>query len=130
MTEPEKIVSEHTRNLKKDIREYIEKRIELFSLTLAEDLSLIIAHSFQRFTGVLIFAGALLFAWFAFAFLLSDLVGNMSAGFALSSVPLFILAAVFMNRKSKSVTEKIQAELIEKMLLHFDKETENNQEKS
>lgn len=128
--EPEKIASKHTQTLKKDIKEYVEKRVKLFTLTFAEDLSLIIAHGFQRLTGLLMFAGALFFAWFAVAYLISDLIGNLSAGFALSSIPLFLLAAFFMNRKSKSVTEKIQAELIEIMILHFDNETDDNREKS
>lgn len=125
--EQENNSSEHTRNLKKDLMEYVEKRIELFTLTLAEDLSSIIAHGFQRMAGLLLLSGAVLFAWLAFAFFLSELINSHSGGFALASLPLFVFAIIFIKRKSKSFTEKIQAELIGKMLIHFDKKTKEEQ---
>ncbi len=121
---------DHTKNLKKDLREYVEKRAELFRLTILEETSLLVAQGIQRVTGILLLAGAVLFAWFAFAFLLSELLNSMSAGFALSSVPLFLLAFIFMKNMSKKMTEQIQAGLIERALRSIKKKTDNGQEKT
>jgi choline-glycine betaine transporter len=126
----EKPVMDHTKNLKKDLREYVEKRAELFRLTILEETSLLVAQGIQRVTGILLLAGAVLFAWFAFAFLLSELLNSMSAGFALSSVPLFLLAFIFMKNMSKKMTEQIQAGLIERALRSIKKKTDNGQEKT
>jgi choline-glycine betaine transporter len=126
----EEPVMDHTKNLKKDLREYVEKRAELFRLTILEETSLLVAQGIQRVTGILLLAGAVLFAWFAFAFLLSELLNSMSAGFALSSVPLFLLAFIFMKNMSKKMTEQIQAGLIERALRSIKKKTDNGQEKT
>jgi len=120
---------EHTKNLKKDLREYVEKRAELFRLTLLEETSLLVAQGIQRVTGILLLAGAFFFAWFAFAFLMSELLNSMSAGFALSSLPLFLLAILFMNKKSKKMTEQIQAGLIDRALKSIEKRSDRAQDK-
>src|SRR6056297_37457 len=120
---------EHTKNLKKDLREYVEKRAELFRLTLLEETSLLVAQGIQRVTGILLLAGAVFFAWFAFAFFISELLNSMSAGFALSSLPLFLLAILFMNKKSKKMTEQIQAGLIDRALKSIEKRSDNAQDK-
>jgi membrane protein implicated in regulation of membrane protease activity len=114
--------------LRDDIRLYIEKRIQLISIIVSEQVSLMIAHSFQRLVGILLLAGAFLFAWIALAFYLGGLVDSVSAGFAIASVPLFILGTILFNRKSKRITERIQAELIGKVLENFD--SGNGQQKT
>lgn len=119
----------HTKNLRKDLREYIEKRAELFRLTLLEEISLLVAQGIQRVTGILLLAGAFFFAWFAFSFFISELLDSMSAGFALSSLPLFLLALIFINNKSRKMTEEIQAGLIDKALKTMEKKPANDREK-
>lgn len=120
---------EYTKNLKKDLREYIEKRTELFRLTIIEEISQLVAQGVQRVAGLLLLSGAVFFAWFAFAFLLSEWLNSMSAGFAISSLPLFIIALLFMNNKSKKMTERIQASIIERALRSMEKRSDNGQEK-
>lgn len=120
---------DHTKNLKKDLREYVEKRAELFRLTILEEISQIVAQGVQRVAGLLLLAGAVFFAWFAFAFFLSEWLNSMSAGFALSSLPLFIIAFLFINTKSKKMTERIQASIIERTLRSMERRSANGQEK-
>lgn len=120
---------DHTKNLKKDLREYVEKRAELFRLTILEEISQIVAQGVQRVAGLLLLANAAFFAWFAFAFLLSEWLNSMSAGFALSSLPLFIIAFLFIKTKSKKMTEGIQASLIERALRSMESKSANGQEK-
>lgn len=128
MTEKEPGI-DRSNKLRKDLREYVEKRAELFRLTILEEVSLLLAQGIQRVTGILLLGGAVFFAWFAFAFLLSELLNSMSGGFALSSLPLFLFAAIFINKKSKKMTEQIQAGLIERALKSMSKNSDNGQEK-
>ncbi|MCC5906571.1 MAG: hypothetical protein JJU13_10205 [Balneolaceae bacterium] len=126
--------TDNSKKLRHEIREYIEKRIEYVAINLSEQLSLMIAHSFQRLIGVLLLTMAFFFVWFAFGFYLSGLVDSQSAGFALASLPLFLLGFIFFNNKSKRVTERIQAELIGKVIQNFDsrngqQDQENNSDK-
>ena len=43
-------------------------------------------------------------------------MGNYSYGFAIVSLPFLLAGIIFINRKSKRLTEKIQAEMISKMI--------------
>lgn len=99
-----------------EVRHYIEKRIELLSLSIAEQVSHIMAESFQRILGLFVISFALFFLWFAVGFLLAEVIGSISAGFAIASLPLFIIGYILMKTKSKKVTEKVQAQLIRRVL--------------
>ncbi len=112
-------------NLKKDIREYIEKRVQLFVIEVTEQVSLVIANSFQKLLGMFLLGGALFFVLFAIAFYLGELIGNFSAGFALVSLPLIFIGIFFFRKRSKKFTENIQAELIGKVLENFESKKES-----
>lgn len=104
------------RNLTAEVRLYIEKRVELFTLTVAEQVSLIAAQSIQKIIGLLLLAGALFFLWFALGFVVGDWIDNTGLGFLIMSVPLFIAAFVFANNKSEKLTDSIQSDMIQKTL--------------
>lgn len=114
-----------TGSLRNDIRLYVEKRLELLNLTLAEEVSMLITDGIERVIGVLLLSGALLFSWLAFAFLLSDWIGSLSGGFGLASLPLFVLTFIFLRKGSSILAEKIQSELIEKAIINFDEKIKN-----
>ncbi len=108
------------KGLTNDVRRYIEKRFELFALTLGEQVSFILADSMQRLIGVLMLACGLLIAWFALSFYISDLVDSRSLGFLLSSLPLILAGLVFLKIKPNSITRAIQASIIAEVMLSFD----------
>lgn len=113
-------------NITSDVRQYVEKRVQLLTLNITEQVSRIMAESFQKVLGMFILSFALFFLWFAVGFLLAELIGSFSAGFAIASVPLFIVGFIFLKSKSKTVTEKVQAQLMTSILedLDFEKEAE------
>lgn len=108
--------SETSSNLGRDVRLYIEKRIQLFSIIIAEQVSLIAAQTFQKIAGLLILSSALLFLWLGVAFFIGDLVQSNALGFLLASLPLFLIGFIFTRTRSKKLTESIQAELISKVM--------------
>ncbi len=107
---------EKKESLASDIRSYIETRIELLMLSVAEQISRVIAHSVQKLIGLILLISAVYFICFALGFYIGDLLGNYSYGFAIVSLPFLLAGIIFINRKSKRLTEKIQAEMISKMI--------------
>lgn len=107
-----------------EVRQYVEKRLELFSLTIAEQVSRILAESFQKLLGLFILSFAIFFFWFAIGFWVGELVGSISAGFAISAVPLFLVGFFLLKKTSRRITEKVQSELISKVIDEFDSDQE------
>jgi hypothetical protein len=103
-----------------DVRQYVEKRLELFAMTISEQVSFILADSIQRLIGILLISCGFLIAWFALSYLVSELVGSYSLGFFISSLPLIIGGMIFLKVKPKSVTRVIQAGIIHEVMLSFD----------
>jgi hypothetical protein len=99
-----------------ELRLYVEKRIELFTLTITEQVSSIAAHTIQKMIGILLLAGAAFFAWFALGFFIGELLESNGLGFLIASLPLFLGGYLFFNRKSVTLTEKIQSEMIAKTM--------------
>lgn len=114
--------TDESQGLPADIKEYVEKRVQLFTLTLYEKISLILAHSFQQVLGVLFIGGGILFAWFALSYFVGRLVGDTGLGFLISSVPLFIAGFILFNHGFKGITERIQAELMGNIIQNLDLE--------
>lgn len=121
--------NESKESLSSEVRLYIEKRFELITLTVAEQLSLVIAHSIQKIAGILFLSGAILFLWISFGYFLSDLVNSLSLGFLLAALPLLLAGIIFANQKSKRLTEKIQADLISKVMDNFDSKFNSEEER-
>lgn len=107
-------------SLTNEIRSYVEKRIQLLILTITERVSHVIAHSLQRLMGMFLLGFALYFVCLALGFYLGELLGNYSYGFGIVSLPFLLVGFILLKRKSKRVTEKIQADIIEKMIVDID----------
>ena len=112
MSEEERKNGNIKKNITAEVRQYVEKRLELFSLTIAEQVSKILAESFQQVLGMFILSFALFFFWFAIGFWVGELIGSISAGFAISAIPLFLVGYILMKGHSKKISEKVQAQLI------------------
>lgn len=120
----EKSKNGQKKKLTDELRQYIEKRLQLFSLTIAEQVSRIVAESFLQILGLFILSFALFFFWFAVGFWVGELIGSVSGGFAISSIPLFLMGFLLMRRGSKKITEKVQAQLISKVIDDIDSDEE------
>lgn len=112
------------KSMTSEVRQYVEKRLELFSLTIAEQVTQILAESFQKVLGLFILSFAIFFFWFAIGFWVGELIGSISAGFAISSIPLFLVGFFLVNRTFKSITEKVQSQLISKVFDNLDSDQE------
>ncbi len=107
-----------------DIKTYIENRIELVSLNIAEHIADAISSSVQRIAGLILLSCGGLFLWIALGFFLGDLLNNLWLGFLLASIPLFFVGLIFYYNQAKSIDAKIKTDIIKKISVRFDDETE------
>ncbi|MEX2585903.1 MAG: phage holin family protein [Balneolaceae bacterium] len=103
-----------------DVRSYVEKRLELFVLTITERVTFMLADAIQRIVGIFMLAGGIFFLWFAFSFYLSELIGSYSLGFLAGSLPLLIAGLVFVKLQPALLTRKIQDGMLKQFLDAFD----------
>tara|TARA_R100001143_G_C3361367_1_gene137170 strand:- start:116054 stop:116458 length:405 start_codon:yes stop_codon:yes gene_type:complete len=129
-TEKPVVEENQDESLTAEIRSYVEKRIQLLILTISERVSNIIANAFQRILGMVLLGFALYFICLALGFYLGELLGNYSYGFAIVSTPFIVVGFILLKRKSNRITEKIQADIIEKMMADIDDSTENGNNKN
>ena len=108
------------KSLSDDVKRYIGKRLELFTLTVSEHVSFILADSMQKLIGILLLACGFLIAWFGLSYYLSELVESNSLGFLISSLPLFIGGFIFLKLKPKSITRMIQSGIIQEVISSFE----------
>lgn len=116
-------------SLAQELRSYLEKRAQLMMLTISERVSRIIAHSLQKLVGLILLITALYFFCFALGFYLGELLGNFSLGFAAVSIPFLLFGMIFFKHRSRKVTEKIQADIIGKMMVDLDDSSDRKNDK-
>jgi|AntRauTorcE11898_2_1112593.scaffolds.fasta_scaffold11413_3 uncharacterized membrane protein YqjE len=106
-----------------DIRNYVENRIELFSITVAEQIAMTLSASIQKFIGLLFLSFGAVFLWIALGFYLGELLNSQALGFFLAALPLLFIGIVFYKRSSKTVEQKIHTDIVEKIAVNFDQKT-------
>jgi len=106
-----------------DIRNYVENRIELFSITVAEQIAMTVSASIQKFIGLLFLSFGAVFLWIALGFYLGELLNSQALGFFLAALPLLFIGIVFYKRSSKTVEQKIHTDIVEKIAVNFDQKT-------
>lgn len=120
MSDHEPGIESRLREIIEGVRTFIEKRLELFVLTLTERVTFMLADAIQRIVGIFMLAGGVFFLWFAFSFYLSDLVGSYSLGFLAGSLPLLIAGLIFVKLQPVVLTRKIQDGMLKQFLGAFD----------
>ncbi len=83
-----------------EIRAYLEKRLELFSLTMSERASRLFAKALSKGIGLVMLAIASVLILISVSLAVGDLIGNYALGFLI--VAVFILLIGFYLYKFKS----------------------------
>lgn len=116
----EKELSEQPVKPVSDFKTYVENRIELFSLTIAEQIASVISASIQKFIGMLFLSVGAVFLWIALGFFLGELLDSQGLGFLIASLPLILLGLIFYKRSASSLNEKIHTDIAKKISINFD----------
>ena len=97
----------------RDIRSYVEKRLEIFELEAKDKASRLIAAIISDGLGLLLMSVAGLFFLIAAGFGLGMLLDNNSLGFAIVASALFLPGIYFYKFKRNILKKKIQAKVID-----------------
>jgi len=104
-----------------ELKEYVEKRIELTVLNVSGGITYWVGRSVQSLIGYTILALGLVFALIALSIFIGDLVGEQWAGFAIVSAPIIIAGLILVVVKPKSMVKKIQDQMLDELLTSLEK---------
>jgi len=114
----------------KDIKSYVDSRLELFTISIAEKIASTISASIQKTAGIILLAVGAIFAWAALSLFLGGLLDDNALGFLLGSLPLLLFGFILFKRSSKNLEAKIQSDIIKKVNPNFLSNKENNNQPS
>ncbi|CAK7078700.1 phage holin family protein [Parabacteroides sp. APC149_11_2_Y6] len=124
----EKESGEIFRELKKDLSEYVELKLELLKLSTYERTGKVIAV--LSYGVILLFLAffAILFIFLALGFFLGDIFGSVGSGFAIVAILYVLLIGIIILNKNK-ISEKVLNVVIAALTSNEDKNqaTDNEQ---
>ncbi len=94
----------------------IEKRIELFTLEIAERFAGMVVNAVYRLTGIVFLALGLILFLFAVANFVGDLLGNESLGFVVVSFPILLLGLLFFLRRPRSMVIRTRDKMVHQFM--------------
>ncbi len=101
------------RKVPEDVKLLVEKRMELFSLRMAELFTRMVTESIYRVTGIVLMAVSGLLLLFALATYVGELIGNESLGFVIVAAPFLLLGLLFAAKRPKFVIRRTQNQMME-----------------
>ncbi len=113
-----------------DIKMYIEHRIQLFSITITEQISAVIAESIQKVIALLMICGGLLILWMSLGFYLGSILQSYGAGFFIAALPLLLSGILFYRIRFRRLENQIQADLLSRLPFGLDDETNKQENES
>lgn len=128
-------LTDRLKTLQQDVRQLVEKKIELFLIEVGERFSNFVGKSASKLVTIVFMFLATIFLLIALGFFLGTLLDSNALGFALVATLLFVLAlAVYVlgpnligANVSKSITEQLLEEKADKNETSFgDSVSKNN----
>lgn len=113
--EQEDTLGERLRRLPNDLRQLIEKRIELFTLEIGDYISRLIAESLYKIAGVLCVLLGTLFLLNALAVYIGNLLDQPSLGYAIVSAPVLLTGIMLMMLRPRRMVRRTREKMLRQM---------------
>ena len=123
-------LSERIIRLSTDLRQIVEKRMELWTIRIGEQLTGLFAETLYRIIGVILLAVAGLLLLFSLASFIGELIGNESLGYLIVAAPFLIIGLLFANKRPKSVIKNTQNQMMEQFYANLQEKTAGSEEES
>ena len=104
------------RRLSRELRRYVEKRIELFATEMNGQFSMMASITVLRMIGLVVLLFGVLFLLFALAWYLGDLLGSISLGFLLASVPLFVAGIALVLLRPRRLLHRVRLQFFRQFM--------------
>lgn len=113
-------LGQRVKNVTRELKDYIETKIELTLLNVGDKVTLLIGKSIQSLVGYTILAFGLVFGMTALAIYLGEILDTRWAGYAIVASPFIIVGLVLVVLKPKSFVRKIQSEIMSEFIDSLD----------
>ncbi len=114
--EPRDSLEDSIRKLPRDIRLYIEKRVELLFMELSGEFSSLISQSVYKAVGAIFLSLALILLLFSLSLYLGDILNNQSLGYLVTSLPILIIGLLFVSLRPKFILKRMRKQIYTAML--------------
>ncbi len=104
------------RRLSRELRSYIEKRFELMATDLNGQFSMMASIMVLRMIGLIILLFGVFFLLYALARYLGDLLNNISLGFLLASIPLFVAGISLALLRPRRLLHRIRLQFFRQFM--------------
>ncbi|MEQ8525380.1 phage holin family protein [Gracilimonas sp.] len=109
-------VGSRIKQITRELKHYVETRIELSVLNISDKISYLIGQSIQQLFGYTILGLGLIFGMIALSIYLGDVLDKEWAGYAIVASPFILLGLIFVVAKPKSIARKIQQQILAEFL--------------
>lgn len=113
-------IGKRIKNVTHELKDYIETKLELTLLNIGDKVTYWIGKSIQNLIGYTIFTIGLVFAMIGLAIYLGEVLNEPWAGYAIVSSPFIIVGLLFVIVKPKSISRRIQNQIIAELFDSMD----------
>jgi uncharacterized membrane protein YqjE len=109
-------VEQSIRRLPGEIRQILEKRLELFALDVSEGVSIIFSRILFIIFGSISIGIASLFLLMSLSYYLGNLLDNTALGYAITAVPLLLFGLLLFYQRPIKVYNKVKTWLMHQFI--------------
>lgn len=106
------IISQHIKNITKDLKDFLENRIELIFLNSSENIAKYVADAVQHLFVVIIILLGLFFSLIGLGFYLGELFESNAIGFSIIGGFILIIGLLLVAFKPNGISRKIQTQIL------------------
>ena len=123
-------VGSRIKQITRELKHYVETRIELSALNIGDKISYLIGQSIQQLIGYTVLGLGLVFGLIALSIYLGDLLDEEWAGYAIVATPFVLLGIILVVAKPKSIARKIQHQILAEFLDSLPNQQQNQKQLS
>ncbi|MTI87995.1 MAG: hypothetical protein FH748_08510 [Balneolaceae bacterium] len=109
-------IGERVKHITNDLKQYLEKRFELFILSASDRIAFLVGRYIQKMAGYSVLFIGLVFALLALALYLGDLLESQPLGYLIVSAPMVLIGIVLVFSKPSAIASRIQQQLTAEVL--------------
>lgn len=97
--------------LREDLLDYLDSRLQLFGLKLIESGSRSVSQWVQKVTSAIFMILAFVFLMTGLSLVLGEWLGSQGLGFLLMTLPFLFISLYFRHRPSKIIQKRVEEEM-------------------
>ena len=122
------LIGQHIKNITKDLKDFLENRIELLILNGSEKIAKYIGLAVQQLFVLVIILLGLFFSLIGLGFYLGELLQSNAIGFSIIGGFILIIGLLLVALKPNGISKKIQNQILNDIMQELDAADKNAQQ--